>query len=87
MRVMMAYVAAIVGAGLAIRGVMDAGLGFLGAAATLIAWRVAATSLRKVEVAVAAALTAAGAVKGQWIEGAWAAAIVVFALELMRFFR
>jgi hypothetical protein len=87
MRVMLAYVAAIVGAGLTIRGVMDAGLGFLAASAALIAWRVAATPLRKVEVAVVAALTGAGAAQGHWIEGAGAAAIVVSALELMRFFR
>jgi hypothetical protein len=82
-----AFIVAIVGVGLLVRGVVDYGIGFLCVAVALAAWWMATTPLRKIEVAVATALTLAGAVQGHWIEGLWAAAIVVSALELMRVFR
>jgi hypothetical protein len=87
MRAGLAFVATVIGGGLLLRGIVAPALDFFVAAAALIAWRIAASPLRKIEVALAAALTSAAAAQGHVFEGAWAAAIVVSALELMRIFR
>ncbi len=87
MRAGLAFVAAVVGAGLLLRGVAGPAFCFFTAAAALIACRVSATPLRRIEVALAAALTLAGVAQGHPIEGAGAAAIAISALELMRIFR
>jgi hypothetical protein len=79
-----AYVFAVVGLGLLLRGFADWGCGFLCAAVALVAGLVAATPLRRIEVAVAAALVFAGAAQGHWAEGAGAAAIAVLAIELSK---
>lgn len=87
MRALIAFVAAIVGVGLPLRGVAATALGFFAAAAALIAWRIAPAPLRKIEVALAAALSVAGAVRGHAIEGVCAAVIVVSLIELARIIR
>jgi len=87
MSIALAYVAALIGVGLSLRGVAGPALGFFIAAAALVAWRLAASPLRHIEVALAAALAFAGAAQGHVFEGASAAAIVVSLIELMRIFR
>jgi hypothetical protein len=87
MRALVAFVAAIVGAALLLRGVADWGLGLFAFAAAIAAWRFVATPLRRIEVALAAGLTIVGVAQGHVVDGVCAAAIVVSLIELARIFR
>ncbi len=86
MRATLAFIAAVVGAGLLIRGIVDWGCGFLAAAAALAAWRERLSPLRRIEAALAVALVLFGAARGHPIEGTLAAAIAVGLIELARIF-
>ena len=87
MRAIVAFVAAVIGVGLLLRGVGDWGLGFLCVAAALIAWRTHLSPLRRSEAALAIALVLISDMRGHPFEGACAAAIVVSLIELARIFR
>jgi hypothetical protein len=85
-RAAVAFVAGLIGAGLLLRGVDDWGLGFLCAAAALVAFRARVSALRRVETALAIALVLAGAVGGRPAEGLGAAIVAVLLIEPMRIF-
>jgi hypothetical protein len=78
---------AFVGAGLAIRGVADWGVGFFAVAGALIAWRARLSPLRRIEAALAVALALVGAARGHPLEGTLSAAIAVGLTELARIFQ
>ena len=87
MRAGLAFVAAVIGAGLLLRGVADWGLGFVCVAAALAAWRARLSPLRRVEAALAVSAALTGAARGHALEGLCAAALVVCLIELARMFR
>ncbi len=80
----LAFIAALIGAGLLARGVIDAGFGFLAIAAALAAWRATATPLRKIEIVVALGLTLTGATQGHAGDGGGAALVVILLIETAR---
>ncbi len=83
----LAYLSAVIGFGLLIRGVVSPACGFFAAATALSAWRLPLTPLRRIEAQVAAALSLVGAAQDHPLEGVCAAAIVVSLIELARIFR
>ncbi|MGA2495269.1 MAG: hypothetical protein ABSF67_20395 [Roseiarcus sp.] len=85
MRACLAFVAAVIGAGLTIRGVADWGLGFFAAATVLIAWRARFSPLRRLELAIVALCAVAALFHP--VDAALAAVVFVALLELMRIFR
>jgi hypothetical protein len=85
MRPIIAFLAAVIGAGLLIRGVADWGLGFLAAAATLAGLRARLTPLRKIEAALAVGVVVA--VFCRSVDGALGALALLLVFQLMKVIR
>jgi hypothetical protein len=82
MRMALGFLAAVIGAGLMLRGVADWGAGFLAVAAALAIWRARLTPFARIEAALVAALLIS--CMAATADGALAALVILAAFELMR---
>jgi hypothetical protein len=84
MQSLFAFVAALISVAPSLRDAADWSLGFLCAAAALVAVHARFSPLLRVEAALVVATALTGALRGHEVEGVCGAAIAVLTIELMR---